>query len=358
MDTSSPYWQKRAKVPKSLVVNFYREVSTLLGSGVSIIDALQVTVDHSPSDTLAVVVKHIQEKLDGGHSLSDGMSEFPRIFSPVAISLTKLGERDGQITKQLSKLSDWMERDEQLRRKVTSALVYPVFALSLTFALTLALFLTIIPGFIEMFDDMGIELPLPTKVLALMTHAVTSPLAWSVLSFSVLAVMVGSRSFLESPRGQRAVYRFSSSVPVLGSLMTSSGMARFAFAATAMLQSGSNVVSGFKLALEASGSPLLKANSRALVEALENGESLSAHMAKHPELYPPIATQLAAVGEESAQMPEMFQVISHYYEEQIEYQIHLVSALLEPVLMSIVAVVVGFVVISVFLPMYGFIDKI
>lgn len=358
MDTSSPYWQQRASVPRPLVVNFYRELSTLLGSGIAIIDALQVTVQHSTSDNLSLVVEHIQRKLDSGHPLSDGMSEFPRIFSPVAISLVRLGERDGNIIKQLAKLSDWMDRDEQLRRKVLSALVYPVFALSLTFLLTLTLFITVIPGFIEMFEDMEIELPLPTKILAILTEAVTSPLAWSALSFALLAVVLASRSFLESDRGRVIIYRFVSTVPVLGPLVVSSGIARFSFAATAMLESGSNVVSGFKLALQASGSPLLKADAQALARALEDGETLSSHMASRPEIYPSIAIQLAAVGEESAQMPEMFTVISAHYEEQIEHQIHIISALLEPILMSIVAFVVGFVVIAVFLPMYGFIDKL
>lgn len=358
MDTSSPYWQQRATVPRALVVNFYRELSTLLGSGIAIIDALQVTVEHSSNDNLALVVQHMQRKLDSGHPLSDGMSEFPRIFSPVALSLIRLGERDGNIIKQLSKLSEWMERDEQLRRKVLSALVYPVFALTLTFVLTLLLFITVIPGFIEMFEDMEIELPLPTKILAILTEAVTSPLAWSALSFGLLAVVLASRSFLESERGRIMVYRFVSTVPVLGSLVVSSGIARFSFAATAMLESGSNVVSGFKLALQASGSPLLQSDAKALGKALEDGETLSNHMATRPEIYPSIAVQLAAVGEESAQMPKMFSVISGHYEEQIEHQIHIVSALLEPVLMSIVAFVVGFVVIAVFLPMYGFIDNL
>lgn len=358
MDTSSPYWQKRAKVPQTLVVNFYRELSTLLGAGMSLIDALQVTIDHTPNDTMAVVVQHIQQRLDGGNALSDSMSEFPKIFSPVAISLTKLGEGNGQVVQQFSKLSDWMERDEGLRRKVLSALVYPVFALCLTFILTLTLFLTVIPGFIEMFEDMEIELPLPTKILALATEAVTSPLAWSFLSFSLLAVVLAGRSFMESASGQAAIYRFGTTVPLIGPLILSSGMARFAFAATAMLESGSNVVGGFQLALEASGSPLLMADSAALGKALEDGQRLSDHMESRPDIYPNIAIQLTAVGEESAQMPEMFKVISHHYEEQIEHQIHLLSALLEPILMSIVAFVVGFVVVAVFLPMYGFINEL
>ena len=358
MDERSPYWQKRARVPRTVVVGFYRELSTMLRAGISVIEALQVTVNHSANDTMALVAAHLQSKLDSGFTLSAAMAEFPRIFSTVAIALVRLGENNGQVIEQLAQLSTWLERDEKLRRKVISALTYPIFALTITGMLTLALFLTVVPGFIQMFEEMKITLPLPTRVLAAATHLITSPMAWAVTSFTLLVLVMVSRSALESKNNQMAAYAFCLYLPVIGPLLKSTAIARFAFAATAMLGSGSNIISGFKLSADTTGSPLIMADATRMVKSMEEGRLLSEHMSDRPDIYPRICVQLTSVGEESARMPEMFGVMAEHYEEQIDHEIHLMTSLLEPALMSVLAVIVGFVVMGVFLPMYSFVNQI
>ena len=357
MDERSPYWQKRARCPRAVVVAFYRELSTMLKSGITLIDALQVTVDYSANDTMALVAAHLQSKLDSGFNLSASMGEFPRIFSPVAIALVRLGESNGQVIEQLAQLSTWLERDERVRRKVVSALTYPAFALTITGILTLALFLTVVPGFIAMFEEMKIELPLPTKVLAQATHLITSPLAWALASFVSLLLVLGSRTFLESKANRMLLYSLILQVPVIGPLMRSTAVARFAFAATAMLGSGSNIISGFRLSADTTGSPLMMADADRMGKSLEDGRQLSEHMSDRPDIYPRICVQLTSVGEESARLPEMFAVMAEHYEEQIDHEIHIMTSLLEPLMMSVLAVIVGFIVMGVFLPMYSIVSE-
>lgn len=358
MSERSPYWQKRARVPRAIVIGFYREMSTMLQAGIGIVEALRVTIDHSVNDTMSLVAAGLQEKIDAGYPLSQGMLDFPRVFSPVGVTLVRLGEMNGQIIQQLAQLSAWMERDEMLRRKVKAALTYPVFALTVTLGLTLALFLTVVPGFIEMFEEMKIDLPMPTKVLAAATHLITSPLFWAVVSFAGLALVMFSRGLMESKSNQLRLYIFALTVPILGSLLRSTAVARFAFAATAMLESGSNFVSGFRLAMQATGSPLMIADIEPMTRALEDGKQLSEHMDEHSEIYPRLCTHLVGVGEESARLPQMFSVMATHYEEQIDHEIHLVTSLLEPALMAVVAVIVGFIVMGIFLPMYSFVAQI
>lgn len=358
MDERSPYWQKRARCPKPVIIAFYRELSTLLKAGISIIDALQVTVEHSANDTMALVAADLQAKLDSGYTLSAAMGAFPKIFDPIAIALIRLGENSGQIIQQLGQIALWMDRDDKLRRKVISALTYPTFALTVTGVLTMALFLTVIPGFMEMFEEMKVDLPFPTRVLAVITNVATSPLVWAGAGFSALVLTLLSKNFFKSAANRLLLYQFALTVPVIGSLLQYTAIARFSFSATAMLNSGGNVVTGFRLSAAASGSPAMIADADRMACALEEGRLLSEHMGEHPEIYPRIAVQLAGVGEESARMPEMFQVMAKHFEELIEHQIHLVTTLLEPALMSVVSFVVGFVVVAVFLPMYGFISKI
>jgi type IV pilus assembly protein PilC len=358
MEQRSPYWQRRARCPRSIVIAFYRELSTLLKAGLPIINALQVTVDHSADDTMAVVAADLQAKLDAGQPMSVAMSSFPRIFEPVPIGLIRLGETTGQLIAQLEQISVWMDRDEKLRRRVVAALIYPTFALTITAVLTLVLFVTVVPGFIQMFQEMKVALPFPTRVLVAVTHLLTSPVTWAAASFFVLVLSMVSKRFLNSPSHRLLLFRLGLAVPVLGPLLQYTGVARFAFAAAPMLRSGGNVVAGFRLSAEASGSPAITADAEPLAKALQDGRMLSEHLAKHPEIYPTIAVQLVAVGEESARLPEMFRVMADFFEEVIEHQIHLLTSLLEPLLMAIVSIVVGFVVMGVFLPMYGFVFQV
>ncbi len=358
MESKPEYWRQRARCSPTVVVGFYRELATLLASGISIVDALQVSIDYSSDDTMPLVAAELQQMVSSGYPLSIAMEQFPRIFSNLSVALVRLGEDGGSLINQLQQLCIWMERDNKLRRQVVSALTYPAFALVITVILTLILFLSVVPDFMLMFDEMGIELPLPTKVLSFLTLWITNPTTWAILSVISLIALYLSRSTLETEQGQAAVYGFALKLPVFGTLLRDCATARFAFAASTMLRSGGNLLNGLRLSARASGSPLMAQDSAAIVRALGDGLSLSEHMSKHTHIYPKLCAQLTAVGEEAAKLPEMFTCMAEHYESELEYQIRLATALLEPILMGSVAFVVGSVVMAVFLPMYGFISQI
>lgn len=351
------YWQKRARCRPEVLLGFYRELSTMLNSGISLMDALQVVVDFASDETLVLVVAELQTKVSSGHRLSAAMAGFPKVFPPLAVSMVAMGETSGQLVRQLDQLSGWMEKDDHLRRQLKSALTYPAFALSLTAFLTLLLFVSVVPSFIDMFDDLGAELPLPTRLLVLITSVITSPAAWTVASLFLLAVLLLGRGYFESPDVRRECYRLALFVPVVGGLMRDTAMARFTAAAAAMLEAGTDFLTGLRLAAQASGSPLVAYDSRPMRSAVEQGESLSEHFATRPDIYPRTVVHLTHAGEESARVADMFGFLARHYEEQVSYRVELMSTLLEPLLMSGVAVVVGFIVISVFLPMYSLVGK-
>lgn len=352
------FWQKRIRCRPQVVIQFYRELSTMLNSGISLGDALQVAVEYGSDDTMLLVAGEVQKKVTTGHRLSAAMAGFPKVFSPLAVAMVRMGEASGQLTQGLSQLAAWMERDDKIRRQVLSALTYPAFALGLTGVLTLVLFTTVVPGFVEMFEEMNVALPLPTKILVTLTALVTSPLAWSTVSLAALVGLFLLRGFLETDQGKLRLYRFWLSLPLVGRLMKHASMARFASAADAMLRSGTDFLTGIRLAAGASGSPLLAADGEYIKRSLAEGHTLAEHFRSRPELYPPVVVQLTMVGEESAQMPRMLGFMAQHFDQEVRYQIDVLGAVLEPVLMAAVATVVGFTVISIFLPMYGFLGKL
>ena len=340
------------------MVLFFRQLSTLVGAGIPIVDSLGVTVEYEEDSTLPLVAARMQSQLASGFTLSQAAAEFPRVFSPLVVAFIRIGEENGSLVRQLEQMAIWMERDQKLRGKVIASLVYPACALLLTIVLTIGLFIAVIPGFIEMFQEMEIELPWPTKLLAAITTGLGEPLVWAGVVFLLTAGTVAVRSFFESPSGRLAFYRFFLNAPLIGQLLRYASVARFSFAMAAMMRSGCNFLLALRLSTGVSGSPALHARMDEMLSAVSEGDTLAEFMHRNTEIFPTVAANLVAVAEESAKLPKIFLLLARHFEELVEHQVETMATLLEPLLMSSVAVVVGFVVISVFLPMYGFLDKL
>ena len=181
--------------------------------------------------------------------------------------------------RQLEQMAIWMERDQKLRGKVIAALVYPACALLLTIVLTIGLFIAVIPGFIEMFQEMEIELPWPTKLLAAITTGLGEPLVWAGVVFLLTAGTVAVRSFFESPSGRLAFYRFFLNAPLIGQLLRYASVARFSFAMAAMMRSGCNFLLALRLSTGVSGSPALHGRMDEMLSAVSEGDTLAEFMA-------------------------------------------------------------------------------
>lgn len=358
MEEQSPYWKERARVSNKKLVLFFRQLATLVGSGVPIMDSLGLTVEHDDDSSLPLVASRMQSQLAAGYTLSQASAEFPRVFAPLVVAFIRIGEENGSLVRQLEQMADWMERDQKLKGKVVAALVYPLCALALTVVLTLFLFIAVLPGFLEMFEEMEIELPLPTRILATLTAGISEPLIWAGGVFVLTSAMFAVRSFLETPSGRLSLYRLLLRTPVVGNLLRYAAVARFSYAMAAMVRSGCNFLLALRLATGVSGSPALHARMDSMLSSVSEGEPLADFMHENSEIFPKVAANLVAVAEESARLPKIFNLLAGHFEEMVEHQVEIMATLLEPILMSTVALVVGFVVVSVFLPMYGFLDKL
>lgn len=358
-DGWDPLEKERIRCPAVRILRFFRELAILLMAGVPLAEALESQVQYADEEEVQLVLDDLLRTVTiGGKSLSEAMESYPRVFSKVSIAMVQLGESTGRLPEACTQLASWMERDLNVRRKVKSSLAYPAFSLALTAVLTLLLFIFIVPNFVGLLTQMGTELPFPTRVLMMTTAFVTSPLGWSAALLGVGAGLSLLRLALSTLEGQLACSRFLFALPVVGPLLVCSTMSRYCAAAQAMCESGTDIMVVVKLAAVTSGNPLVQHDLKSLTQSLSEGESLSSHLLSRSDIYVGPIGLFCSIGEESGRTAESFSHSRRFYEDEVDCRLRAVTALMEPLVMSFLALVIGFVIISLMLPMHNFLNAL
>ncbi|MCW5866732.1 MAG: type II secretion system F family protein [Candidatus Eremiobacteraeota bacterium] len=356
MELESTY--RRVRVPPRVVALFTRQLSAMLLGGVPLLQALDTLQHNEDCPDLGKVVTVVADLIAAGHTFSNACSHFPRVFPSIYVSMASMGEHVGQLDQSLDRLALWLEKDEALRQRIISALTYPALILSVAGTLTLLLFYTVLPGFLQIFREMNIPLPLVTRVVMAITDIIRSPGGW-LLGFSLFGLTFGGVQYVLNRRRLRIIaYRWVLRLPGLGSMLKAGALARFSAAAANLIHSGLELTKCYKLAAASSGSPLLEKDAANLTKAIQEGELASAHMEGDRDLYPPTLVHLVAAGEEVSQLPELLGRAAAYYEEECNYLVECLSAAIEPLLLGGVASIIATVVLSIFVPMYSFIGNL
>jgi type IV pilus assembly protein PilC len=209
-----------------------------------------------------------------------------------------------------------------------------------------------------MLTSMGAEIPLLTRMLLLLTSFLTSPLGWAAMLMGTVCAWLSLKAMWALPGGRVAMTRLLLAVPVLGPLLKAGTLSRYAAAAETMSQCGTDLFTVTRLSATASGNSLIQTDVPRLAKAISDGHSLSAHMGDNPDIYSSLFAQLCGVGEESARMTEMFGFLRNYYEEEVNHRLGAVTALMEPLIMAVLALIVGLVVIALILPLHSFLSSL
>ncbi|MGE0494478.1 MAG: type II secretion system F family protein [Vulcanimicrobiota bacterium] len=355
---NSYLWGARVRVPGRTVVLFTRQLATMLKNGVPLVNSLDTLSLQLEHPQFGEVVASLATQVTQGHMLSQALSRFPRVFSRVYLTMVRIGEETGQLDAVLDRLADWQEADQGLFQKVKSALTYPGVVLVFSLGLGFIVFYTIIPGFIQVLENMKVELPLITRLVFAVANLVRNPGVWLVAIASIGALRLVLRDVYASDKGGQTLFWCALNLPLVGGLLRSATVSRFTTAAAAMLASGVDLMKTMELAALASGNPLLAADGKRLVANLREGQQVYAHMEGRPDLYPNTVTQMVRVGEETSELSMMLARAGAYYDSEVTYRIEALGAALEPLLLAAVSCVVATMVLSIFLPMYGYLAKL
>lgn len=350
--------KRYGKVKLSNLAVFCRQFSTMVDAGVSLVRCLDVLGQQTQDPKLKKIIMDVGERVEGGESLSRAMQRHPRTFNNLFIGLIRAGEVGGVLEEALQRLSHFLEKDVELRRKVKSAMTYPVLVLVLSIGITFFLVYWFVPQWAVILNDLGLksdDLPAPTKFLMGTADALTN--YWWAIIGTVVFIVVAYRLFVSTRFGRRVADRVKLKVPVFGKLHHKICMARFSRTMGTLLTSGVPILQAMETVAGTVGNTIM---ADAVMEArarIREGDRIGEPL-EASRLFPPMVVHMIGVGEESGSLDFMLQKIADFYEAEVEATLASLTAALEPIMIVGLGFVVGFIVISMFLPLVKVIEQL
>jgi len=339
------------------LLTFFRAFSTLVRAGVSMRRALEVTIERTRDGALREALRSVLADVEHGSPLSDAMERRPRVFAPLAVAMVRAGEAGGILDDVLDRLASFLERDADLRKKLRSALAYPAVVVTGASGLVLFLLARIVPMFRQMFEAFHVELPPTTRALLAVATVLQTPVPWIAGAATLLCASIAFTLARRTRGGALAIDRLRLALPVIGPLLHKTITARLARTLATLLRSGIELVGAIAVVRPVAGSPVYARALDAVDLALRAGEPLTAPL-EAARLFDPLALALIRVGEETGLVDEMLLSVARYFESDVEAAVATLGALLEPALILVLGVVVGFIVFSVFIPLYALIGSV
>jgi len=326
-----------------------RQLSILLAAGVPLVGALDALLSQIVNPLLKKNLAQIKESVNEGNSLAFAISQHPKLFSNIYVNMVRAGEASGSLDVVLARLAEYGERQETLRGRFKAALAYPVFMCLIGSLVLFFLITFIVPNITQVFSEMHHTLPLPTVALICLSSFLKS-FWWAVVLAGVGAV-IAVKQLIKTSRGRYVRDKIKLKIPVLGNVNQKIALARFARTLGTLLESGVPLLTALDIVRNIVNNILIAEDIDNATEEIESGKSLAMPL-RRSQWFPPIAVQMISVGEQSGELEAMLQKIADTYEKDVESQIMAMTSLLEPVMILTMGLVVGFIVISILLPIF------
>lgn len=341
-------------IKRQSVVMFTRQMVTLVKSGLSIDKSLSVLAEQEENDKFKSVLGKVLHDIRVGSTMSWAMSRHPEVFDALYISMIKVGETTGDMGGLLERLATFLEKDSNVRQKAKSAMSYPIFIFVVCAIVIGGIFLYVMPPLLDTFQQMasGQEMPLPTKIMFFLTDIIKNPIFYLSLALLVIYYFFFVRSYLETPSGKYKLDRFKLSIPVFGDLNRKLLISNFCRVLGTLLSTGVPLLKSLEILEDFAGNSYFK-NSIVgpIISGIEDGDNMSG-LIEDSGFFPDMVTNMIAVGETTGEIPTMLQKISDFYDKEVIYALDSALTLLEPIMIAVMGVLVCFVLLSVFLPLY------
>jgi len=326
-----------------------RQLSILLGAGVTLVASLEALISQITNPLLKKIMAQIKESVNEGNSLAFSLSQHPKVFSEVYINMVRAGEASGSLDLVLDRLAEFSENQQALRGRVRAALAYPVFMFVIGTLILFFLITFIVPNITKIFSDMHQTLPLPTMMLIGASQFLKS--FWWLVLMILAGVIILAKQFKKTPRGNYIWDEIKIRAPILGPINIKMAMARFGRTLGSLLQSGVPLLSSLQIVRNIVNNAIIADVIDKAMDEIESGKSLANPLGQSRWI-PPVVIQMIAVGEQSGELESMLNKIADIYEGEVESQIMAMTSMLEPVMILIMGVFVGFIVISILLPIF------
>ena len=344
------------------IVNFSRDLATLLGSGVGILPALTMLYERTPKASLSKLLREILVSVETGSSFSEACAQHPTVFSPFYIRLTKVGEEIGNLELMLRQITVQMQKEAAIVSKVRGALAYPIFVLAVAVIAVIVLLTFVVPAISGLFAEVGAgQLPIITRIMvAISDFLKASPLAlpnvmWVIIGLALL--IGGGLWYSKTPRGKRLKDSLVLKIPIIKDVSIKGTMSRMARNLSTLLGGGITLTEALDLVIETTDNATYKDALSKVRSDVHSGQMFSRAMMEHP-IFPPMLTQVVAVGEQSGKLEANLEVVADFYEMETDKAVSRATGMLAPILVVFVGGVVALIAMSMIQPIYGLAGQI
>jgi type IV pilus assembly protein PilC len=333
-----------------------RQLATMVQSGMTILRALYVLEAQTENKQLGDAIVSVRKDVEAGLPLSDALERHPKIFDPLFVSMTRAGETGGMLDEALIRVADQLEKADSLRRQVKSAMTYPAVVLTFAGGVLLALVTFLVPVFVGVFKQFGGDLPAITKITVAMSAAITG--YWFVLIGVTVGTVWTFRKWKRSEWGRPQWDRFRLRVPMkIGDIVQKVALARWSRTLSALVSAGVPLLQALDITGKTAGNHVIEQAMAGVIESVKSGGTIADPL-KESSVFPAMVSHMVSVGEETGSLDTMLSKIADFYEDQVDAAVKALTSILEPVMIVLVGGIVGFIVISMYLPLFKVYDSI
>ena len=345
---------KRVKASELTVMT--RQLATMISSGMTLLRTFYVLEEQVENKKLKETLGAVREDIEAGLSFSEALDKHPKVFNPLYVAMVRAGEAGGVLEEALERIADQLEKDDNLRRQVKSAMAYPTVVLVFALGVLLALIAFIVPVFVGVFKEFGGELPMITKFTVGMSHFVTS--YWFLLPIIFIGGPVSFKKWRNSswgrPQWDRIRIRFPAKIGLTAQKIA---LARWSRTFSALYSAGVPIMQAIEVTGQTAGNALIEDAMESVIESVKAGGSIAAPL-RDATIFPSMVAQMIAVGEETGNLDTMLSKVADFYEDEVAAAVKAMTSILEPVMIVVVGGIVGFIVVAMYMPMFKVYDSI
>jgi type IV pilus assembly protein PilC len=344
------------KISATEKIMFTRNLKVIIAAGISLPKALNTLAEQSKSKKFKEILLAIAEKISKGEGFSQTLSYYPTIFSELFVAMVKVGEESGTLEQSLDILAQQMEKDYELRAKIKGAMIYPLVIVCAMILIGIFMLIMVIPQLAKTFEELNIELPLTTRIVIALGNFLAN--FWYTLPFLLLFLVILVRVIVKTNLGKKLFDKLFLKIPIFSSIIKKTNSAYTVRTLGSLISAGIPIVRCLEITSGTLGNIYYKKAMLLAAEEIKKGAKLSQFLAGYQDIYPSLVVQMLAVGEETGQTSDMLSKLADFYEEEVARATKNLSVVIEPLLMIVVGILVGFFVVSMIQPMYSMLQSI
>ncbi|MBI4387929.1 MAG: type II secretion system F family protein [Candidatus Omnitrophica bacterium] len=338
---------KRGKIKLDDLVVFARQMATMVEAGVPLVQALDILGEQSENLSLKKIVIDIHNSVESGKSLSEAMEKHKKVFSNFFVSMVHAGESSGRLDEILDRLATYIEKSSALQKKVRSALIYPAVVSTIAVLITMGMLTFVIPKFAGIFESLNAPLPLPTRLLIGLSTFLRQYLLVIIVVFAIGTVLF--IQFINTKKGRLWFDSRKLTVLLFGPLLLKVAVSKFSRTLSTLIKSGVPILTSLDIVAKTAGNRLIELVVQDVRNSIKEGESISVPLGKK-KVFPPMVIRMVSVGEETGELEKMLTKIADFYDTQVDASVDGLTSIIEPLIIALLAIVIGAIVIAMFLP--------